>query len=796
MKSKVILYQRCEIEKEKLFIVDSLTTYLATLSKETISDFQYIRHGLMISIKVNLSQTTLNIDDLTNYNYLSIQNGAEHVFYYFIDKKEQVAPSAVRFYLSLDSLNTFKLNTDFFITDKTMLNRMHKNRYAVLESDLGGQAVVVTGSGKTVSISPIRAEYTYYMPNTDYTGYSIDAIDITINDNNVSLVSYTINSGTIELTFRSTLPHEFSFYASIDLVGADRVVRKIDKMSEGVSPILYGKDLGKLVGSLKENAYLVYKGATSVDCMLTFDDTHDVLIGAKKALTPSDFTTSVYYYFMCDTDGTPTATFYKIEGGDEYPIHWVRKRGYYRDCVVLRTDGTKIYLGYIIYYYSPQSDWIVWESKEPVDVGTQIKVEHNGASLRAFTSGSWTTNEETIYGLPQTSLALTTAMKTVRPISSLDRYDDTLIKIIKLPYSVVDLDNVDTTWGYNDTSHMLQYIDLDKHLVNRISVPVLDVDNPLAELNFTHTPAITDLKSAEYESKLWHSDYYQPKFVYDSFSKVFALERLNLATYELFDNTNFEFDFMATNTVTSKFIFGFPQYITEGYKLEDFDNILAVDRNNEMTIYSSDYLQYIKTGFNYDIKKKNREAMVGGATTALAVVGSIASFVSSAVTGHAGILGGVVLATTAMTKLINTVNSTVQAEATQQQKLAQLRQQKDSVYNTDAVDLLDYYCDNKAKLTLYQVGENVKKSLFDLFFYTGYICGYRGTPDFSSRIRFNFVSCDLDFDMGKSSSKYLREEFLQDLMAKFSAGVTNIHYYNSQWDFAQKYENWETMFFS
>ena len=90
----------------------------------------------------------------------------------------------------------------------------------------------------------------------------------------------------------------------------------------------------------------------------------------------------------------------------------------------------------------------------------------------------------------------------------------------------------------------------------------------------------------------------------------------------------------------------------------------------------------------------------------------------------------------------------------------------------------------------------MKKSLFDLFFYTGYICGYRGTPDFSSRIRFNFVSCDLDFDMGKSSSKYLREEFLQDLMAKFSAGVTNIHYYNSQWDFAQKYENWETMFFS
>ena len=794
MESKVILYQRCEIEKEKLFIVDSLSTYLLSLTKKTITDFQYVRQGRKISIKVDMTQASINPDDVDNYNYLSIQNGSEHIFYYFIDNKEQVSPNTIRFYLSLDSINTFRLGTDFFITDKTMLNRMHKNRYAVLESDLGGQAVVVTGSGKTVAISPIRAEYTYYMPNTDYTGYSIDAIDITINDNNVSLVSYTINAGTIELTFRSTLPHEFSFYASIDLIGADRVVRKIDKMSEGVSPILYGRDLGKLIEeNFKENAYLVYKGSSAINCMLTFDDTHEVKIGAKDALDPSDFTANTYYYFMVDYDGTPNATFYKVVGGDEYPIHWLDKSGWYRDCVVLWTDGTNIYLGYIIIYDNRSyGARYVARSMEPVNVGTQIKVESNAPSLRAFTGASWTTNEETIYGLPQTSLALTTATKEIRPISSLDRSSSELVKIIKLPYSIVALDNVDTSWGYNATDHMLQYINLDKKLLNSIKIPYSDVNNPLAELNFPLTPAKTDLKSPDYESKLWHSDYYQPKFVYDSFSKVFALERIDLSSYELFGNADFVFDFMASNTITSKFLFGFPQYITEGYMQEDFDNILPVDRNNEMTIYSSEYLQYIKTGFNYDIKKKNREIAFGGATTALAIVGSVATFAVSPKLAIAGIA----LASTAMTKIISTINSAVQAEATQQQKLAQLRQQKDSVYNTDAVDLLDYYCDNKAKLMLYEVGENVKKSLFDLFFYTGYICAYRGTPDFTSRTRFNFVSCDLDFDMGKTGSKYLSEEILQDISAKFSAGVTNIHYYDNTWDFEQKFENWETMFFS
>ena len=81
--------------------------------------------------------------------------------------------------------------------------------------------------------------------------------------------------------------------------------------------------------------------------------------------------------------------------------------------------------------------------------------------------------------------------------------------------------------------------------------------------------------------------------------------------------------------------------------------------------------------------------------------------------------------------------------------------------------------------------------LWDLFFYTGYQCGYKGIPNYTSRKRFNFVSCELELIPVMN----ITEDIIKDIKTKYSAGVTFIHNVSSTWDFDQKYENWETSLF-
>ena len=77
MTSTLILYKHCKIREEKLFIVDDISSYLATLSKETITGFQYQRQGMSLRVKINKSQTGLDFIANNDFNYASIQNDSE-----------------------------------------------------------------------------------------------------------------------------------------------------------------------------------------------------------------------------------------------------------------------------------------------------------------------------------------------------------------------------------------------------------------------------------------------------------------------------------------------------------------------------------------------------------------------------------------------------------------------------------------------------------------------------------------------------------------------------------------------
>jgi hypothetical protein len=195
----------------------------------------------------------------------------------------------------------------------------------------------------------------------------------------------------------------------------------------------------------------------------------------------------------------------------------------------------------------------------------------------------------------------------LNPISSLNRTDEALIKVIKLPYapfSVKLVDNVikyDTNiWNYSSSTGYLKLINLDSKFENDFKFKT----NPLNDLVANVSPKLTDTRNDSYETKLLHSDYYTPKLVYDSFNLGLALEQVDL---NKFNAGKLEIKFNPTSTINSRFLFTFPQYVLN-HSTTDYDNIIYVNRNNEETLYNSAYINYIKTGFNYDKKKIEAQA--------------------------------------------------------------------------------------------------------------------------------------------------------------------------------------------
>ena len=62
----------------------------------------------------------------------------------------------------------------------------------------------------------------------------------------------------------------------------------------------------------------------------------------------------------------------------------------------------------------------------------------------------------------------------------------------------------------------------------------------------------------------------------------------------------------------------------------DYEDYLLVSRNNEETIFSNDYLNYIRTGYNYDkkvreqtISKNNLDASIMTATFGLSAAAAL-----------------------------------------------------------------------------------------------------------------------------------------------------------------------------
>ena len=207
-----------------------------------------------------------------------------------------------------------------------------------------------------------------------------------------------------------------------------------------------------------------------------------------------------------------------------------------------------------------------------------------------------------------------------------------------------------------------------------------------------------------------------------------------------------------------------------------------------MTIFSNSYLNYLKTGYNYDKKARSVEAVSRWGGMVITAAGAA---VSAFAGGPIGALGAVSLGVSAVSQMASAITAQISSDNTQAAKIQELRNQSTSVSGVDDVDLLKAYTDNRLHEIRYEVNDVTKQMLDDFFFYFGYAVNRQKLPNFTGRIWFNYVQCTPYF---KDEEYTLLAPYLDDIAQKFGDGVTIFHEVQSKWDLSQEKENLESWF--
>ena len=814
MTSTLTLYYKSLINKDKNFILDkpngksAIENYLTTLESQVISGFQYVKHSLAVTIKLNKSQDELMMGhNARDLNYIKIQNGTENPYYYFIVKKDWKSENTIELLLNMDTLNTFEFNKDYELNKKTLVKREHKDRLKsspyiekVFEWDIteDGGRVSATYSSMIIAISEFRDYSIELLPGTTVTGIMPGYPDIqetTLDGIHVfRFLLLGASTGHVKLKFR------FRCWA---------FERQIDMRSEEINcPVYKVKDelLFEQDGNSSANWSLYYKNRTDsdnapVDCYLLTDEpftteyqTSDGHIDASDCPSDGD------YIILYSDSGLSVNV-----NGSEY---YLRKStgwswGSYVNWTLLavKKQDSNVQVYYAKFEFKmlffPQiplftGSWTkIWEGSY-IEVQTLLDSMTTRRVDNLPNAETWCVGAST--GLyPGTAYSVSfgaTSTTAVVSLQNIDKTDSKNIKIIDLPYSPTTF-SIDGSgnyvlgdmWKFDTNTNMMKLRNNMARFTNDIRSQAV---NPEINMLLPYDGSL-DLKNISRrfkDSKLFHSDYFRPKFVYDSFSRTFPLEKIEF-TYR--ESYLFSFHFTMSRNIVSKFLFSFDY----NYKVavEDFEKIVACSRNNEEVLYNSAYLNYIRTGYNYDLKAKERQDVTGAVGIGLSATAIAGSVILAIATENPLPLAGAVASGIGLVgQTVNYAKTTAQNEDNIQRKLQETQQQAVSVMNADDIDLLYEYCQNKAKLCSYKVSEQMENILDDLFYYGGYVCNEQKIPNVKSRYWFNYVQASLVLE----ETNNLTEEIENDIKEKFENGVTFMHLRNNTFDLKQEKENMET----
>lgn len=458
----------------------------------------------------------------------------------------------------------------------------------------------------------------------------------------------------------------------------------------------------------------------------------------------------------------------------------------------------------------------------------------------------------------------TASTGSVDGIETVDRTDTRILSIIKLPYAPVNINiNEETeefqlppeieqvsaiTWQ-NQSSYY--YLKINANYLSAFEKEIKIPAGLLHNLFVKRTDLTSDTRKEDNESALYRSEFFNWKFTYDSFSYPLQYELLDESYKNTNINSTLPLKMVTTSTMNSRFLFDFSnndKCFKFKHLTEDYPNILAIARNNNVTTFNSEYVNYMRNGYNYDVKAKNAALTAAGFNLAGNIIGLGAAGInignniatSAAIRSTQKLIGnwqdfndkatanaklnpfyqktfagmvqneiseqqaklkelrksdspvGNVLAIGQMTSsiggIVNNINSIKQTERNFEQKQQQMKNASVSVSGSDDIDLLSYYSKNRMKLAKWQCSDRMRAALEDLYYYQGYATQEQKVPTHNNRKWFDFLQCNAELH----NIKNIDQRFIEDIKDRLAIGVTYYHHTTNGWDINQTKGNNET----
>ena len=828
-------------------MADNISDFLNDCTSNlVVANQQYIKHNLNLEVKLISpeypSGLSLSYNQGKNYNYCSIKNTNDlKPIYYFIINKEWISVKGLKLQLVMDTLNSFKINEDYSLSPKTYIQRQHKDRFygdyflkpftyenyenlknvLVISKSITfpTSSTTITGTGKILNYEKDGAKYISLF-NGD-----VKELKITLNSSGFTII-YGTETITVDSTYKTSSTYiGWAFIEYSSSVSTNKVFynsgkfemaylkRNIDFYSEKIYPTLYNKS-SQEINQVSNN--IIYG---SKWYMIFISDNSETNAPVSTYIMPelgnirarqktgsyldlASFTDGVSNCFGTNIDGTNTEIKYTISGvSGTYSINASDKDKIY----YIRRVGDKLYLSYLKKISGTN---LTETAKDYINIDYQVieKVLVDfDLKVRQYTISSSPT--DLIWGLLLLSINnqpihpyIPGSYEQGSPLSAFKEFDTTnplINKIIELPYCPIpceykdlealniivnrDVDiliNLDLGWKQSGAASKIACLSLHKFFTNNL-INTIDTDINNKEFLF-YPERYTDNRELEAESKMYHSDFYNDKFVYDSF--VYPMHYENF-TEDSIDDSTLKFNFVMSKTMNSRFLFDFNN-LKYKYSTEDYPTILNVVRNNEVPFYSSAYLNYLRTDYNYDAKKYTLDTIrdiyhLPGNLYRGMKYGASQGMSAGAIGAVAGAVIG--MSVSGADQIIESINKADDFE----QKQKRLKNQKVSVEQCDDVDLLNYYTNQRAKFINYSVDERTSKALNDMFYYTGYIVEAQGKPDLHNRVNWDYCQCTPDI----INNKNIPDEILNNITMRMQNGFTLFH--NNK-DLNQEYENRET----
>ena len=401
-------------------------------------------------------------------------------------------------------------------------------------------------------------------------------------------------------------------------------------------------------------------------------------------------------------------------------------------------------------------------------------------------------------------------VRDLRPSTEISRTSLYLKKAIENPYrpfsySGKTADGTPILWdGMRATNGILVFADkslfgknefsfypTERKVIGELSLPQL-LETP------TEDPAGKQTALAN-ETKAYHSDFYFVKLVYDSFSLEMKEEEcyfnVNIGSEE---NKNIVFRFIASSDMVSEFYFSPRYYPGVNPKepffttcfAEDYPNLLIINRNNETPVFTSAYLDYLRTGYNYDLKSQAVAIGLQGLGVALNAINAGVGLASAAATGGVTAPYAVGATTSLVSSIVNLGTNASENNRGNAQRLNELRAQGASVAGNSDYDISKAYTKNRVKLVGYRIEKEALEAVKNMFYLKGYASAAVKRPTLDNRASFDYLEAEPDF----SPEAMVFPKWIRDLLADdIRAGVTAMHYRGEAdgYDVNQTSSNWE-----